>query len=285
MTGTDSTRGQNKQRAVSFTRPDQIAKILSEVSRLKIEVLIRYSNTGKAVRGIAEHFSPTESTLRVSGISSAGDELLKDYDRVRIEFVLLSTKLVFESQIRARAIGKVVLAAPAQLLSVERRRNARFKVPASHAAFVEFTEQKLDIMRFDAPFVPLFMMEERFLVPKLRIDDISLGGVACFTRYTAVARDLKPSEIGLNANVHFPGMQPISVPMTIRWMKKTVSALQNGQMPEIQRVFSRFKGPNNEEPQMKETYYRVGLQFSEVSQDLDAALRTYIHSVQTAESV
>lgn len=276
-----------KQKAVAFTRLEQILKILSEVSRLKIEVLVRYSSTGKAVRGIAEHLSLKEKSFLVSGISPAGDDLLKGHDKVRVEFVLLSTKLVFDTVVRARVPGKIVLSIPTQLISIERRRNSRFKVPSNQAAFVEFADEHAEMSRFDAPFVPPFLCDEALLVPRLRVDDVSLGGLACFTRYSAVSSLLKPSEVGVMGKIFFPDLPPMLVPVSIRWIKKTLNAVPAGRYPNLTLTLSSRTKSVNVAPDLnlKETYFRVGLQFAEVSQELDAALRKFIHSVQTAESV
>lgn len=286
MTGHVASQSPPKQKAVAFTQPEQIGKILAEVTRLRIEVLLRYSNTGKAVRGIAEIFNAPEKSFLVSNISAAGDELLRNHDKVRVEFVLLSTKLVFDAQIRARAAGKIVLGTPTQLVSIERRRNSRFKVPSTQAAFVEFADETVDVTRFDSPFVPKFLLDGATVVPRLRVDDVSLGGIACFSRYSSVAQLLKPSEFGVMGQIYFPNMAPLPVPVSIRWVKKTVNAVPLHKYPSLARTMNgRGKQSPTVDTNLKETYFRVGLQFAEVSQELDAALRRFIHTVQTAESV
>lgn len=276
-----------REKAIAFSRAEQLVEIFSEAHRLKLQVLIRTSATGKAIRGVVEGFDPRDKTLRVGSISPAGDQLLRGHDLVKIEFILLSKKLVFVSPVRARVAGKILLGLPDKIVAIERRVNARFRVPATHAAFIDFPERMIDFGRFDAPFVPMFMREEQYAHPRLRIDDVSLGGVACFTRYGAVAEPFRAEEQYVNANLHFPGHAPILVPMAIRWTKRTTSALAPGRFEQLQRVLAtRFRpSMSPEDADMRETFFRMGLQFHEVPKELDTALRHFIRLVQAAESV
>ena len=96
---------QPRERAVAFSKPDQVLEILNEANRLKLQVLIKYSNEGKAVRGFVEGVDARDRTVRIGGISPAGDALLNGCDAVKIEFILLSKKLVFVSRVRSRIPG------------------------------------------------------------------------------------------------------------------------------------------------------------------------------------
>lgn len=283
-TATPEAAAQAKSKAIAFTQPAQIEKILTEVCQLKIDLLMRMPNAAKSVRGVAEIYNSSDKGLVIGGISPAGDDLLRTIDVVRVEFVLLSTKLTFDTRIRARTNGKIILQCPTKMLSIERRLNSRFKVPTSHAAFVEFPDSRMDIARFDSPLIPRFMMQERLLVPKLRVDDVSLGGFACFTRYASVAQLFRASDLVLNGVVSFPNMAPLQVPIMMRWIKKTTTSIDAHRYPNLRRVVaSRIKSQN--ELSLREVYYRIGLQFAEVPQELDAALRAFVYAVQTAESV
>lgn len=287
MTTQAQTMAPPKDKAVAFSRPEQVFEILNEAHRQKLQVLVRFSNDGKAVRGFVENVDKADLSLRIGGISVAGDDMLRGHDFVKVEFILLSKKLVFVSKIRARVTGKLMLSIPEKLVAIERRTNVRFRVPASHAAFIELPERRIDVARFDAPFVPPFMREQKNFIPRLRVDDVSLGGVAIFTRYTALADVLKADEEELTGTLYFPNHTPVQVPISIRWTKKTIAAVPAGKFDEVNRVISqKIKSSMASEPiQMKETYFRIGLQFSEVSKDLDGALRSFIRLVQTAESV
>jgi len=276
-----------KEKAIAFSRPEQVLEILREVNRRKTQVLIKYSNDGKLVRGVVEDLLGAEGSLVVSGISAAGDNLLAPYKLVRIEFILLSKKIVFVSKIKQRIPGKILIAIPDKLVAYERRANSRFRVPISCAAFLEFNSGRVDLERFDAPFIPRFMRDETSTAARVRIDDVSLGGVACFTRYGAISDLFRADEDEVRATLYLPSTAPISVSVSVRWTKKTTAAVLHGNYDDFQRIVAtRLKlMPNSPEMQMRENFFRIGFQFTEVTSELDAALRAFIKLVQTAESV
>ncbi len=276
-----------KEKAIAFSKPEQVLEILREVNRRKTQVLIKYSNDGKLVRGVVEDLLGSEGSLVIAGISPSGDSLLAAYKLVRIEFILLSKKIVFVSKIKQRVSGKLLLAIPEKLVAYERRANARFRVPISCAAFLEFADRKFEVERFDAPFVPIFQRDEHSSAPRLRIDDVSLGGVACYTRYGAISELFRADEDELRATLYLPSTHPLQVFVSVRWTKKTTATLSLGEYSEFQRIVAnRVKlMPNSDEMQMKETFYRVGFQFTEVNSELDGSLRAFMKLVQTAESV
>jgi hypothetical protein len=276
-----------KEKAIAFSKPEQVLEILREVNRRKTQVLIKYSNDGKLVRGVVEDLLGSEGSLVIAGISPSGDSLLAAYKLVRIEFILLSKKIVFVSKIKQRVSGKILLAIPEKLVAYERRANARFRVPISCAAFLEFTDRKFEVERFDAPFVPVFQRNENSSAPRLRIDDVSLGGVACHTRYGAISELFRADEDELKAILYLPSTNPLQVFVTVRWTKKTTAAVNQGEYSEFQRIVAnRIKlMPNSDEMQMKETFFRIGFQFTEVNSELDGSLRAFMKLVQTAESV
>jgi hypothetical protein len=287
----NATLGQEKsapkEKAIAFSRPEQVLEILREVNRRKTQVLIKYSNDGKLVRGVVEDLLGAEGSLVVSGISSSGDSLLAPYKLVRIEFILLSKKIVFVSKIKQRVPGKILLAIPEKLVAYERRSNSRFRVPMSCAAFLEFSDRRIDLERFDAPFTPRFMRDDGSSAPRVRIDDVSLGGVACFTRYGAVADLFRADEDELKANLYLPSTSPLAVHVSVRWTKKTTAAVVHGNYDDFQRIVAnRLKLlPSSDELQMRENFFRIGFQFTEVTSELDASLRAFMKLVQTAESV
>jgi hypothetical protein len=277
----------NKDKAIAFSRPEQVLEILREVNRRKTQVLIKYSSDGKLVRGVVEDLLVSEGSLVVSGISAAGDQLLAQHKLVRIEFILLSKKIIFVTKIKQRIPGKILLSVPDKLVALERRANARFRVPVPCAAFLEFNDRRMDLDRFDAPFMPRFMRDDASKAPRVRIDDVSLGGVACFTRYGAIADLFRADEDELMASLYLPSTAPLSVRVSVRWTKKTTAAVLSGGYDEFQRIVAtRLKLlPSSDDMQMRENFFRIGFQFTEVTSELDAALRSFIKLVQTAESV
>jgi c-di-GMP-binding flagellar brake protein YcgR len=276
-----------KEKAIAFTQVDQIVEILSEAVRLKLTVLLRTSATSKAVRATMENLNVEEGGLRLSGISAAGDQLLRGFDVVKVEFILLSKKLVFVASVKGRVASKLLLSLPERIVAIERRNNARFRVPSNLAAFVEFPDRPIEVGRFDVPFVPKFMQAENKAFAKLRVDDVSLGGVACFSRYSGIAEAFRAEESHVPAVFFFPGLAPISVPVSIRWTKKTTAVIESGRFETAKRLLgNRFRTHmTSTEKDAKETFYRLGLQFHEVPKELDTALRQFIRRAQASESI
>lgn len=276
-----------KEKALAFSQPGQVLEILREVNRRKTQVLIKYSNDGKLVRGVIDELPVSEPSVVVSGISPSGDALLAAHNLVRIEFILLSKKIVFVSKVLNRVPGKLILALPDKLIAYERRANSRFRVPMSCAAFLEFPDRKVELARFDAPYVPNSMRDDSSASVRVRIDDVSLGGVAGFTRFLAVADAFKADAGDINAILYLPSTAPFRVKVSYRWTKKTTAVITDGKFLAFQQMIaSRLRmDVASEEMQMKETFYRIGFQFTEVASELDAALRAFIKLVQTAESV
>ena len=82
-------------------------------------------------------------------------------------------------------------------------------------------------------------------------------------------------------------MASISVPVSIRWTKKTTALIEIGRYEQAKKLLlSRFRASIGQADQeFRETFYRLGLQFHEVPKELDTALRQFIRRAQSAESV
>jgi hypothetical protein len=287
---TASVPSAKTEKAIVFSRPEQISEILKEVERLQLQVLIRYSNDGRAIRGFVERANIRgENGLRISGISSAGEAVLASHEVVKVEFVLLSKKLYFVTRIRARSTGRILINAPEKLYAIERRRNARFAIPSETVAFMEFDDIEVDVTRLDAPLNPDILGNPKKAAARLKLDDISLGGTAIMTRFAAYANVLKPSgDNFLSARLFLPKTPPIAVPVGIRWFKKSTAALLPGTHEDMRQVIAMrisASNPKAGDVQFSENFLRYGIQFAEVSNELDKSLRDFIHVCQTAQSV
>jgi c-di-GMP-binding flagellar brake protein YcgR len=278
------------EKAIVFSRPEQIIEILKEAEKLQLQVLIRYSNDGKAIRGVIERAHiMTENGIRISSISPAGDAVLASCEAVKVEFVLLSKKLYFVTRIRARSSGKILVQPPEKLYAVERRRNARFAIPNGIAAFMEFDDLHIDSTRFNSPFNPDITGKSKKHHIRLKLDDISLGGSALMTRFAHISNVIKPSgDAILSAKLFLPKLPPIVVPVGVRWIKKSTSCLLPGTHDDMRQiVVNRIVTQTNRttDPQFTEIIHRYGTQFAEVSEELNNSLRDFINICQTAQSV
>jgi hypothetical protein len=288
--GADKKAPPAREKAIAFTKPDQIASLLFEAFKQKLPVLIKVSTSAqdtKAIRAVLDGYDSKQKSYRLSQISVAGTELLRGQDYVKVELVLLSKKLVLMSQVTGRTPGKLLLNFPDKIIAIERRLNARFRVPNSQAAFVEFPGKTFPLGSLDTPFLPAFMREEKESSPRLRIDDISLGGIAVFTRFGEIAALFKSEEDPMNAALYFPNHSPIPVVISVRWIKRTQVAITTEKFERARRILQvRFRNVFTQtDIEFKETFYRLGIQFSEVSKDLDSALRQFMRQVQTAETI
>ncbi len=286
--GAAQTQSPARERAIVFSNEEQISHILAEAADLGVQVLIRIpGGDGRAVRGTLESMEQDRVSLHVAGISHQGEQILEALDQAVVEFVLLSKKIVFFSKFRGRAPGKVSLSIPSQVYAIERRSTARVRVPATRPAIVRIPALLAPLERFDSPFLPSHLRGTMGDVPaQMRVDDISLGGVACYTRYTAVAEALRAGNEPVSLTIQFPGSLPLEAPVTIRWVKKTTRPLD----PAVaQEVWSLLGGksplPQEKVAVIKESFTRVGIQFLEVSQELDTRLRYFIRELQLLGSV
>lgn len=279
--------GDGRTRAIAFSHVEQIEKILNEAARLKLQVLLRTGSSQKAIKANIYNYSRDESWLLIGSISPQGEEILRDAENVKVEFVLLSTKLNFEASVRGRATGKLLLQTPARLLSIENRQNAHFSVPAQESAFLEIANVFPTLKRFDSQFVPKFLSIEAPESLRLRVDDVGLGGVGCFTRYKNFYDVIQVTDVPLLATLYLPGHDPQSLMVRARWKKKTTVVADFGKYPRFEDTMRKFLisklGTNLQ--RLNETYYRMGFQFWEPESELLAHMSSFIRKIQTGESV
>ncbi len=281
------SKQQSAEKAIVFSKKSQIFEILREVDRLKLQVLLRYSRTGKAVRGTFSTFDFVAPSLTITGISAAGMQCLVESRIVKVEFILLSKKIAFGAEVVNAGAGQITLKVPDKVVAIERRVNVRFKVPSVCPAFIEFPDRRVALNEDGAPYYPPGLHSSARKSVLMRIDDVSLGGVAGFTRYSAVANAIKMSDDLQNAILYFPDNYPVPVPVSVRWSKKTTATDSDAKFEEFRRlILNLTAGEVREETiVIKETFFRIGIQFGEVSKELDSLLRTFIKRVQQAESV
>lgn len=271
--------------AIAFTKPNQISEILSEACRLGISVLVRYSQTGKAIRGSMQVIEEDLTSLKLGGISDAGMQLLAQAPNVRVEFVLLSKKLVFVSRVLERSGGQIKLAFPTKIVSTERRQNARFRVTQSHAAFLDFPQLFVPVGPLDAPWVPTASRDKSSAAVRVRIDDISLGGLSCVTRFAAIAALWKAGPEEVLGHLVLPSSPVIPCSFTIRWVKKTVAPLAQDQFPQLQEVLVGRVGGGGAPLEFKDIFTRCGCQFVDAKPEMEAALKQYLRDLQMAQSI
>jgi c-di-GMP-binding flagellar brake protein YcgR len=282
------------ERAIAFTHEAQIHEILKEAERLKLLVLIRFSIQGTAIRGCIESLDFQAQTMIIHQISPEGFKLLKDHYDVKIEFVLLSKKLVFLSKIRGRVPFKILVGFPNRIVSIERRNNSRFRIQAPQHLKLEVPGFIHDNSRWDSPMDPLAIHLDLAHLPRnlstinrFHIDDISLGGIALVTHHHLVT-EFFVLDSTLDGLFLIPkGKTRVPVTLNVRWVKKITNMVSGEEDEKIRKTLATKLSSEkiSQLPPLKETFYRIGLQFMEVPRELDSAIRNYIRQLQTSESV
>jgi len=286
VTAAEARKGAPSSKALAFVHKHQISEILQEAGRLRLQVLLRIPSEAKVVRGYLEHFKSGDDRVKINGISKAGETLLKSSDNIRVEFVLLAKKIYFDSEIKGRSESRILLTLPPKVVAVERRANTRFSLPASVSAYIIFPNSQFDRTSFDTPYLPKELLLRWDNKVSLRIDDISLGGIAIHTRFAGIIEELAQRGEETDALICFPSHPPIATNVIVRWQKKTMFRKGESATRDIWHHISHKLGVNDEQwPKMTDQWFRVGLQFSEVTSELDRSIRTFKRAVQTAGSI
>jgi len=258
---------QPKSQTVKIVKRERIDRILNRVCSAGLEVLIRiHGVAGVAVRGravaIDEHGE--YRWFRMANISDQGMAHLMGINKVRIEFVGMTTQVVFEATITMRDQNSIAVEMPEMLYSIERRENARFVTTPELLSFVDltcWTPNKNDI---GSPpiIVPFFD-----LAGWINIADISEGGFCAVTRFPSVLNAVRRGLIDDQAKIIFPMQPPLPVPLEVRWFKKIKDQVKvEGQTRHV-RIF------------------RFGMQFVNPSDEVKMAVKQYAKQLSLATAI
>lgn len=206
-----------------------------------------------------------DSGMRISNISEKGVAHLGMRTRIQVEFIMMSTKVVFITTILSREQSSIVVSMPASLLSIERRKNARYACTDDLTAYLD-----LSIWKPEAEDVtgPPFFSHHRDLAAYIGIADLSFGGLCAVTRFPAVNTVLRRGLIDDRAKLVLPMQDPLEVSVEIRWFK---------------RIREHVKG--NEEDGTFQRHYRFGVEFISQSEAVKVAVRQFITQVSQAGAI
>ena len=203
--------------------------------------------------------------LRISSISEKGVSHLGSKARVQVEFIMMSTKVVFLSSVLKREQSSIIVSLPTTLLSIERRKNARYTCTEDLTAFLDLSVWKPDP---DDPTAPPFFAHHRDLSSYLPIADVSFGGLCAVTRFPAVNSVLRRGMIDDRARLILPMQNPLEVGVEIRWVK---------------RIKEHVKG--HEESTAFMRFYRFGVEFVTQTDATRMAVRQFIQQVSQAGAI
>jgi len=223
---------------------------------------------GVAVKGRASNVVMDSATpaLRISNISDKGVTHLGMKARVQVEFIMMSTKVVFVSQILAREQNSILVTMPTSLISIERRKNARYVCTEDLMAFLDLSIWK---PLSDDVTAPPYFNQYRDLSGYISIADISFGGLCAVTRFPAVNTVLRRGLIDDRARLVLPMQDPLEVGVEVRWFK---------------RIKEHVKG-TNEDAQSFMRSYRFGVEFISQTDSVRVAVRQFIQQLSQAGAI
>lgn len=253
---------------LKISNPQRVARILRRICQASLQVIVRVEgSTAVAVKGRAATLIVDSETpgLRISNISEKGVSHLGNKSRVQVEFIMMSTKVVFLSTILTREQSSIIVNLPTALLSIERRKNARYACSEDLTAFLDLSLWKPDA---DDPTAPPFFAHQRDLASYIPIADVSFGGLCAVTRFPAVNSVLRRGLIDDRARLILPMQDPIEVGVEIRWFK---------------RIKEHVKGHEDSQAFMR--FYRFGVEFVTQTDATRVAVRQFIQQVSQAGAI
>ena len=258
--------GQQESR-LKISNPTRVARILRRICQASLQVIIRTENDRVvAVKGRAAevHKDASVPCMRIANISDRGIDHLAGPGRVQIEFIMMSTKVVFMSTVVAREHSSIMIRLPTSLVSIERRQNARYGTTEDLRAFFSFSLWRPYAEDVTAP--PFFGHYDE-LGSYISIADLSFGGFCAVTRFPAVNQVLRRGLIDDKAKLIFPMADPLEVGIEIRWFKKIKEHAKDGRGKTFQRS------------------YRFGAQFLNQSEDANIHIRQFLQRLSQAGAI
>lgn len=255
---------------MKISSPDKVARILEKVAASGIPLILRpLSAINVAIKGRAiPSSSPVLSHgISVGNISDKGMQVLaaQSDSMLQVEFVLTSAKVTFQTRLIQLNRQGCLLAAPTQLISIERRKNARFQATGNVRAFLSFDSWKPsgeDLLS------PPFWESTKEIGLLLPVVDVAVGGVSLMSRFPGICQILDRGQAIESSLIHLPMMDSIPVEVSIRWCKRIRQPItDNDQIPRIQRL------------------YKFGLQFVNPSRHLEKSIQIFIQRVSQAEAI
>lgn len=256
---------ENRLKISNFQR---VTRILRRICQASLQVMVRVeTEAAVAVKGRAANVlldGPMPS-MRISNISDKGVMHLSAQASVQVEFIMMSTKVVFQSVILAREQNSILVQLPTALVSIERRKNARHACTDDMASFLNLSVWKPSSDDMTAPpFFPHF----RGLSSFIAIADLSYGGLCAVTRFPAVNTALRRGLIDDRAKLILPMQRPIEISVEVRWFKRIKEHVRGSDDPD---AFARF--------------YKFGIEFVSQSEDARIAIRQFIQQLSQAGAI
>lgn len=203
--------------------------------------------------------------MRISNVSEKGMQHLAGLTDIHIEFIMMSTKVMFIARIILREQSSVVVTIPAELISIERRKNARYFTTPELSAFLTFSVFRPTV---DDVTSPPFFMHYRDIGALVMLTDLSLGGVCATTRFPALNSVLRRGMIDDGATLHLPMQAPVPVAVEVRWFKK---------------IREHMKSPDGVSRSLRT--YKFGLEFKSQDETVQVHIRQFLQQLSQAGAI
>lgn len=253
-----STMTENR---LKISSPERIARVLRRICQASLQVMVRASEQSPTtVKGRATNLIMDANVprLRIANISDQGVQYLKDKGKVQVEFIMMSTKVVFVSQIVGREQNSLLVRMPQSLVSIERRKITRYSCTDDLMAFLKLSIWNPDPRDSTAP--PYFPPYDS-LSSHVPVADLSFGGLCAVTRFPAIGRVLRRGLIDDKATLVLPMQKPVNVGVEVRWFKKIREHINTDQSKSYTRS------------------YRFGVEFKSDAEELRLGIRQFIQQL------
>jgi hypothetical protein len=224
-----------------ITNPERVQRILRRISEANSRVLIRIpSNPKLAIKANIVGFAKLDGMdyLQLMNISIKGRKLLKTESSIRVEFIMMSTKVIFSTLLGKIEQEAVYIRVPNTLISLERRKNSRYNTLPDAPAYL-----KLGRLNFLAPNEvtrPTFDIYSQ-VKNQYYVGDISPGGLSLISYFPEVNYALENGFVDDSALIYLPMKSPISIGIEVRWCKKLTEHIHDVNSPENHRTLKAWK--------------------------------------------
>ena len=217
------------------------------------------------MKGLAQEvISTPESSdkyLSITGLSADGIGHLKTCPLITVEFVLLSTKIVFASRIVHQRGETIRIRFPRQIYNVERRKAMRHDTSETFPAFMElsFLKETGEDPMLCRPAFPQY----KHLESMVRIENLSLGGVCFTSRFPELIGQIQLGFRDEHAMIQLPMQDRTKAPVIVRWIKTV-----------------RQETPND-----SGVSYKFGCQFTDTPEELLRSIKLYTQQLNSEKAI
>ena len=205
-----------------------------------------------------------QEVLLLSEISQKGLEIVEAAGVVRVEVMGMPSRVMFDTKVIRRTEEGLVVAIPASLLSIERRQSARYNTLQTHMAYVKLSIWQPTARDIAAP--PVFDLYQD-LASWCPIVDVSIGGLCIQTHFPSILSHIESDKIDPKAQMIFPMINAVDVPVQFRWQKRTLNRVVDKGMEKNQLQF------------------RFGIQFVDPDPRVVKLLRQFMRQLSMAEAI